>query len=255
MSLTATPLHSVGRALARMGSLRGGKPAPVATGGDSRVAVLSCVEAATEAIRVDQIAGEVGLHANTVRGHLDALLAAGQVTRVPDQRATRGRPHWLYSAVEAATIREFARTLKAELDQAGASQTARVAASTWAEAAPDVRSESLDEAVERVTEALTGFGFDALANPVGDEITLRACPYAPLIQEHPVICQIHAELLGEMLSRTGQPVKLQALDVLPRPGLCVARLRRPDTVPQWSVEIQVQDRPAAPEAPRGLRRK
>ena len=88
----------------------------------------------------------------------------------------------------------------------------------------------------QATRVLTDFGFEAVRNPVGDEITLRACPYAELVHEHPVICDIHAELLGEVLARTTQPVTLASLDVFPRPGLCVAHLRRPDVDPEWTVE-------------------
>ena len=57
------------------------------------------------------------------------------------------------------------------------------------------------------------------------------------MHEHPVICDIHAELLGEVLARTTQPVTLASLDVFPRPGLCVAHLRRPDVDPEWTVEL------------------
>lgn len=238
MSATPVPLSSVGRALARLGTLRVTRPESGAPGGDSRAAVLAFIEGSDDVVRVEDIAEAVGLHANTVRGHLDALLAAGRITRVPDQRATRGRPHWLYSATTSATVRELARALDAELDRASASDLARLAAATWAEAGPEVdEASSVEEAVELATTTLTGFGFDAVRSPVGDQITLRACPYAALVHEHPVICDIHAELLGEVLSRTGQPVTLDRLDVFPRPGMCVAHLHRPDTDPAWVVEI------------------
>ncbi len=103
----------------------------------------------------------------------------------------------------------------------------------------------MDAAVDTATEALTDFGFDAVRNPVGDEITLRNCPYAALVAEHPVICDIHAELLRQVLARTGQPVTLGRMDVLPRPGLCVAHLDRADVTPLWSVEAP----PAKPADP------
>ena len=238
MSATSIPLHSVGRALARIGSVRGPRPGPTASGGDSRAAVLDFIEAAQDVVRVEQISEAVGLHPNTVRGHLDALLASGRITRVPDQRSTRGRPHWLYSGTASASIRELARALDSELDRASAPDVARLAAATWAEAGPDVGPvDSLEAAVDQTTRVLTDFGFEAVRNPVGDEITLRACPYASLVHEHPVICDIHAELLGEVLTRTGQPVTLDRLDVFPRPGLCVAHLRRPDVDPEWTVEL------------------
>lgn len=244
------PLHSVGRALARIGSLRGPRPGPSTAGGDSRAAILEFIETADDVVRVEEIAQAVGLHANTVRGHLDALLAAGRITRIPDQRATRGRPHWLYSATASASVRELARALDEELDRASAPDVARLAAATWAEVAPEVGpAETIDEAVERTTEALASFGFEAEPNPLGDEITLRLCPYAELVDQHPVICDIHAELLGELLSRTGQPVTLRQLDVFPRPGICVARLNRPDTTPQWTVELPEPHESQAPTTP------
>ena len=139
MSATSIPLHSVGRALARIGSVRGPRPGPTASGGDSRAAVLEFIEAADDVVRVEQIAEAVGLHPNTVRGHLDALLASGRITRVPDQRSTRGRPHWLYSGTASASIRELARALDSELDRASAPDVARLAAATWAEAGPGCR--------------------------------------------------------------------------------------------------------------------
>jgi predicted ArsR family transcriptional regulator len=46
--------------------------------------VLEFLESAPQASRVEDIAESVGLHPNTVRGHLDALLAAGRVTRSAD---------------------------------------------------------------------------------------------------------------------------------------------------------------------------
>lgn len=236
MSATSLPLHSVGRALARLTTVRGPRPGAATPGGDSRAAILAFVESADSVVRVEEIAEAVGLHANTVRGHLDALLAAGRISRVPDQRSTRGRPHWLYSATASATIRELATALETELDRASATDLPRLAAATWAAEGPDIHpATSLDDAVDQATEALTDFGFDAVRNTVGDEITLRTCPYAELVREHPVICEIHAALLREVLARTDQPVTLTSLDVFPRPGMCVARLRRPDTDPEWRV--------------------
>ncbi|MHB1166564.1 MAG: helix-turn-helix transcriptional regulator [Candidatus Nanopelagicales bacterium] len=218
--------------------MRGPRPGPSEAGGDSRAAVLQFIEAADDAVRVEQIAEAVGLHANTIRGHLDALLASGRITRVADQRPTRGRPHWLYSTTASASIRQLAEALDAELERASAPDVARLAAATWAEIGPDVRpAGTIEEAVNLATQALTDFGFGAVRNPVGDQITLSACPYGSLVHKHPVICDIHAELLGEVLARTGQPVTLARLDVFPRPGLCTARLRRPDLVPARTIDV------------------
>lgn len=243
------PLHSVGWALARISLMRGSRPGPSEAGGDSRAAVLQFIEAADDAVRVEQIAEAVGLHANTIRGHLDALLASGRITRVADQRPTRGRPHWLYSTTASASIRQLAQALDAELERASAPDAARVVAATWAEVGPDVRpAGTIEEAVNLATQALTDFGFGAVRNPVGDQITLSECPYASLVHEYPVICDIHAELLGEVLARTGQPVTLARLAVFPRPGLCVAHLERSDAKPEWSVEMATPRASARPRS-------
>ncbi|MDH3957843.1 MAG: helix-turn-helix domain-containing protein, partial [Actinomycetota bacterium] len=179
---SSMPLPSVGRALARIGALRGLRSDPAQTGGDSRLAILEAIESAEEAVRVEDLSVATGLHANTVRGHLDALLASGRVTRVRDQRATRGRPHWLYSAATPGPVRDLARALDAELVSASASDVARLAAASWAEVGPAVPpAVSVDDAVDAATSALTEFGFDSVRNPVGDEITLQSCPYADLV--------------------------------------------------------------------------
>lgn len=242
---SSPPLQRVGRALARLGSVRSAHAPGGRVAGDSRGAILEFIEAAPGVVRVEEIADAVRLHANTVRGHLDALLAAGRISRVPDQRSTPGRPHWLYSATASDSVRELARALEQALDRAEAPDGARLAAATWAEAGPEVAAATTpDEAVDAATEALSHHGFDAVRNPVGDEITLRACPYLELVDDHPVICDIHAELLAEVLKRTGQPVSVERLDVFPRPQMCVARLRRPDTEPVRVVEL-AEPEPAA----------
>lgn len=230
--------------------MRGRRPGPTEAGGDSRAAVLAFIEAAEEPVRVEEIAEAVGLHANTVRGHLDALLASGRLERSPDQRGTRGRPRWLYSATASASFRELAHALEHELDLARAPDAAHLAAAAWAEIGPEVsQADTPDAAVGEATEALIEFGFDAVSNALGDEITLRACPYAALVREHPVICTIHAELLSEVLKRTGQPVSLESMDVFPRPGMCVAHLRRPDVDPIWRVTLYDDGHAATPPAP------
>lgn len=253
MSVPSVPMQSVGRALARITSLRGTRAAAGAGGGDSRASVLAFIEAADDVVRVEDIADAVELHPNTVRGHLDALLAAGRITRIPDQRTSRGRPHWLYSATAAVAMRELGRALDDELSRASAPDVAHRAAAAWADAGPGVRpSETVEAAVDQAARSLADLGFEADRNLMGDEITLRSCPYAALVRDHPVICDIHAEVLGQVLARTGQPVTLTRLDVFPRPGMCVAHLHRPDADPLWSIEpaAPAQSATPAPTAPR-----
>ena len=49
---------------------------------------------------VQEIADRAGLHPNTARFHLDALVDAGLAARAPKERTTPGRPSMAYRAVE-----------------------------------------------------------------------------------------------------------------------------------------------------------
>jgi hypothetical protein len=85
---------------------------------------------------------------------------------------------------------------------------------------------------------------------VGDAVYLGRCPYASLVQEYPVICDIHARALEQVLAGTGQPVGLRSLDVFPRPGVCVAHLRRDDVEPGRVIEGSEPPKGSTPDTSR-----
>ncbi len=198
------------------------RPAPRSRrlGGDSRAAVLEFIEAADDVVRVEQIAEAVGLHPNTVRGHLDALLASGRITRVPDQRSTRGRPHWLYSGTASASIRELARALDSELDRASAPDVARLAAATWAEAGPDVGPADTveggcrpgDPGAHATSASRRSATRSATRSPCGRVRTPSWCTSTRSSATSTPSCS------GRSWPGPTQPVTLASLDVFPRPG-------------------------------------
>lgn len=55
------------------------------------------------AVTVTVLADQLGQHPNTVREHLDALVADGCATRTRSAPSGRGRPAWLYRAAESAS--------------------------------------------------------------------------------------------------------------------------------------------------------
>lgn len=202
----------------------------------SRARVLAAV---TDAGRtVEQIAAEVGLHANTVRAHLDVLVAGGSVTRASEPSTGRGRPRQLFRRVSLhdSPFRALANALASQLTRAESLELATSAADTWARVLhPIPAAETIDEAVAIATNALNRLGFDATTGAVGDAISVRACPYAQMVAEHPVICDIHSALVERVLRETGQPVSLASMEVWTRPDQCVARLRRADFQPSRSI--------------------
>lgn len=201
---------------------------------ESRARIQQVIETATEPMTVEMIVEATGLHTNTVRGHLDVLLAGDVISREPAESPGRGRPRWLYRAAspKASPFQFLAQALTVQLARADSAEFAEGAAERWAKAFPDLPiAFSPDEAVEETTEALNRLGFNAIASPVGDAISVTGCPYAELVDDNPVICDIHTALVVRLLDQTGQSVTLDSMDIWARRGMCVARLKRPDIAP------------------------
>ena len=63
-----------------------------------RDVILQMLRASAEPRSIASVADELGVHPNTVRFHIDALLRAGRVEQVLGDSAGRGRPPILFRA-------------------------------------------------------------------------------------------------------------------------------------------------------------
>lgn len=231
--MVAGSAESIGRTLARLSHFASRSDG--ADADNSRDNILRIVQESERPLSVEEIAKVASLHVNSVRTHLEMLRAAGRVQRTRENSTGRGRPKWLYSAaVEqdpyTQLAADLAQTLGASKDPVLAEQAAR----RWRESDRVAKqpAASPDEAVTVAARSLGRLGFDVDVSPVGDAIYLGHCPYAALIKDNPVICDIHAHAVEQILAGTGQPVELESVDVFPRRGVCVAHLRRADVQPQ-----------------------
>ena len=68
--------------------------------GQSRAHVFDLLRAAPSPAGVQEIADRAGLHPNTARFHLHALVDAGLAARAPKESTAPGRPSMAYRAVE-----------------------------------------------------------------------------------------------------------------------------------------------------------
>jgi predicted ArsR family transcriptional regulator len=121
--------------------------------GSSRLDVLHLLETDGSAT-VGAVASRTGLHENTVRAHLDGLVAAGLAVREPEVRTVRGRPRLVYRPVAGGAPPEPDRARR--LDEAAArTGLTRLLLEGYGTAAPDVRATARD-AGERMLGTLPG---------------------------------------------------------------------------------------------------
>lgn len=236
------PTAGVGWTLARLAALTPRRPASPRgdSAGASREQIADLLRASPTPMLIEDLCQATGLHANTVRGHLDVLVASGEVSRSRAAAEGRGRPPWLYSASQPSPTMadELRLMLRAQLDAGQGNEEAFIAdaAERWAEAmGPDFSPREVATAAEAVAaaaEALTKVGFSAEVSPLGESIALHSCPYAALVADHPVICDIHTALLSDLLRRTDQGVQVERMEVWATPTACLARLSRPDLIPE-----------------------
>ena len=209
--------------------------APVRTG---RETVLAALRDSLTPMTVSGLAEAVGLHANTVRGHVELLVHLGLVSRDTEVRTERGRPRILYSATASVptksdAYRTLATVLANELSIVGPADqsSADEAGARWAQALITEgrlgTTDSPDTALTLVGELFDELGFDTATEPLGDRLYLQSCPYASIRATFPGVCELHLSLLRGALAATESGLEVDRLDVEPRPGLCVAHLTQP----------------------------
>ncbi|OBK23643.1 transcriptional regulator [Mycobacterium asiaticum] len=214
---------------------------PVALSGQ-RLRVLEYVRAHAP-VRVTYAATALDLHPNTVREHLDAMVALGLVERAAATALGRGRPATLYrasAADPAVAVRDYAglaTALAGHLARTSAhpERDARAAGIEWGRELIDEGGQAgaeYEDPRPSVLEALARLGFapDEGSLTAGGGIALRRCPLLDAARRYPtIVCQVHLGIVEGMLERLGAP-GAQGLDLIPfaEPGAC--RLFLPDPV-------------------------
>jgi predicted ArsR family transcriptional regulator len=207
--------------------------------GRSRAHVLDLLRAAGSPAGVRDIADQAGLHPNTARFHLDALVDAGLAARAPKERTTPGRPSMAYRAVaggEPAGRRRY-RLLAEMLTSLIAGmlpkpgEAAGEAGREWGryltEPPPPYQRLDAGEAVERLTATLAEIGFapEAVTDGTQYQLRLRQCPFREVAENHQdVVCQLHLGLMQGALAQMRAPVTADRLQPFAEPSLCIAYL-------------------------------
>lgn len=219
--------------------------APVAVATPAQAEVLAALTASGPSTAAE-LASRMGQHANTVREHLDALVALGLTARERESPAGRGRPAYRYAAVsaspEGAAYRVFLEALVEEFVATGPVERAielgrrasltpprseYAAPPSAPSSAPSARTKSATR--QRLSRALAdtmdGLGFTTEELPRGRGLRLLTCPLIDVATRHAaVVCGFHQGMLQSMAAHAGADPSTVALTPFAEPGACVVRL-------------------------------
>lgn len=216
-------------------SRRTPEPAEFAT---RREQVLATLREAAQPLSIITIAEQLGVHANTVRFHLDTLIAAGRVEQLSGEVVGPGRPANVYRARREmdrngpSNYRLLARIMTSRLSstERHPADAARALGRSWGPTLivdPPPRTTTRTAAVSRLTDLLDDLGFEPERDHAGraKQIRLRHCPFLDLVDEHAdVVCALHLGLMQGALSAMHAPVTVDQLDRFVEPDLCIARV-------------------------------
>jgi predicted ArsR family transcriptional regulator len=207
-------------------------PAQIPGSPGRRHEILRLLKSAKTPLSIVAIARELGVHPNTVRFHLDILVASGQVEHVAPAHGRPGRPAQLFRLVRQmnrAGPRRY-QLLAEILVQSVASGPepsvrAADAGRAWGRELADPASTG--EPVARLVSLLDDLGFDPdlRVSADGQEVGLRHCPFLELARERAqVVCPIHLGLMQGALAAWDAQDTVNRLVPFAEPDLCVAHL-------------------------------
>lgn len=205
---------------------------------ESRQAILRLLQENGTRMGVEDVARGVGRHVNTVREHLDRMVAAGFLDRAPEVRTTRGRPRMLYRALPTARVGDpdqpvrdqLVRVLLSEYGRPAVPRrpAAEEAGERWALDFPCPTAGhdegTADSQMVALDNHFRGLGFDPVLDPASRTLRLGHCPFADLVTEHgDVVCGVHLGLARGMLARHEGPLTVDR--IARRDGACEIVLR------------------------------
>jgi len=210
--------------------------------GERREALLGALRRSDRPLDATEAGELVGLHRNSARAHLDALVSIGLARRVVEQRTTRGRPRVLYVNATPPSAAPGAAPAKADLgyldlaqllagqlsEMEDAAAKAVRAGRRWAAAVDSSPLNSTEltssEAMSTIAGLFEKLGFDPELLAEEGRILLHHCPFLEVAKEaRPVVCGMHLGMLKATLERLGAPLEVTGFHpfVQQDPLLCV----------------------------------
>ena len=205
--------------------------------------LLAEISRHSQPVTVAALAEGMGLHQNSVRDSLTALVDNGLVARTRRPTVGRGRPSWGYESVApaqaAALSREFADVCDAVAEHLASTvpdpeSAARDIGARWGRRMMDLLPETDDDPADeslveveagRIRALMSSLGYQARADERPELLTLHQCPLrtegnVPV----PLVCQMHRGMLDEMLGTLSGGRVEGTLTRLAGPDFCTIEL-------------------------------
>ncbi|MEO1065421.1 MAG: helix-turn-helix domain-containing protein [Actinomycetota bacterium] len=205
-----------------------------ALGDNTRYAIYLELARSPRPCSTGEIAEALGLHANTVRPHLERMREVGLV-RYESHSSGVGRPQHRYFlapdapalGLEAPSFPRLAEMLAATARAAGAAADDAIEVGREQGRADAERYDRGDGAVAALVASSSEFGFDpALATaPDADgesevaSVAFAHCPFGDVAAEHPeLVCALHQGMVEGLVERCGDSVVTEFNTFADRPA-------------------------------------
>ena len=206
--------------------------------GGRRARVAALLHEAKHPLSVEDVAGLAGVHINTARFHLEALVEAGEATREPEPRGKPGRRRVLYTGAlpvhESAQSYRLLANMLASVIATNCDDPSEIvyrAGQEWGRflTSRPTPLEAVDEETvgARILDKLDQMWFAVEhSGRAESKLLLHNCPFIDVAQQTPnVICQLHAGMLNGSLEQLRSKQRVVELHPQVQPHLCWAVLR------------------------------
>ncbi len=203
--------------------------------GPARARVLALLREAGRPLGIAEVGERLGVHPNSARFHLDALVEAGLVDSERERRSAPGRPRVLYAARPGGPgsrryellSEMLVGFIEEEIGDAGAA--AERAGRAWSRQLAGPSGDSEADVLDAVIAGLgeVGFSSGVVDDEAGLRLEVRQCPFLEVAQGHErVVCSLHLGLMRGLLESMDAPLDVSELEPLVEPDLCLAHLAR-----------------------------
>jgi predicted ArsR family transcriptional regulator len=188
-----------------------------ALGDNTRYAIYLELARSPHPLTTAQIAEGLGLHANTVRPHLDRMRDVGLLDVEVAGRGDVGRPQHRYTAaadapslgLEPPTMPVLARMLLTMSQRLGAAPDDAEAVGHTEGAARAVPYRRAPSTLEALVSDLDRLGFDPVVTESPDDsdaavVAFASCPFAELTEHYSeLVCGLHRGLVAGFVAEMG----------------------------------------------------